>query len=456
MVKRRVALFLAALALASPAHAQSIHLNLKDAPLKEALSQVRAQSGYEFAVHGRLDSDDVRATLALEYAPLPEALKRIAALYHCRIRPLDPATLRVDPTGEEVAAGLVVGPYRLRLESPEPAGDAAVILPLTVTADDVRTLAGLIGLVRLHVVDRLSRNLLADPRPGSPLSNVSMSGLGEWRAGIQLALPAGPMPRARLLQGALRAYARVLPVRLELPLAGDTPARAVDGAAQAVLDGFYGLGDTWTAEVRVSTPPDHSLAGQLVVGDLSPHLVDRRGRVYRPVGGEETREETEGRVVRSQHWRFERVVSSPVRLVFDLFDRSGELQDTPLVLRDVVLPPSGAADPLAEFLAEAGGSLSLPVQSTDGKSPGALSVALSRQTPAGWSSWRWLEVTPGDAGDCSLEGLAEGEYRVLRVGRSAGVPPAPPELSTVRIRKGRTAVLPPLRTPGAASSPPRP
>lgn len=425
------------------ARAQSVALDLKDVTLNEALSAVRAQSGYDFTVERIPDAGTRKQSLQLERAGLAEALREVGARFGCRFRPLDAATLIAEPTAASPATAATAGPYRLGIEDPGAVTGSPMALQLTVGAEKATRLAAIQGIVKLRAVDRFGRSLLAEA-PTRPVGSSSRSGLGEWRAVIPVLLPGGSKPRLRLLDGTLRAYDQVDAVHLELPLAeGENGPRVVEGPVEAQLAGFYGLGDVWTAEVRLACPRERSLAGQLVVGNLAPALVDRRGRVYRTVAVEQDdQQESGGKAVRTFRWRYERVGSQPTRLAFDLYARGGKVREYPFAVRDLPLPGSGEPDPLEEFADDGGGAIVLSARGAAGPKAGTLTVGLARQSGSGWSAWRWLDVVTDEHGRAQLEGLAEGRYRVLRAWQGAS--PSGREPLVVEVRRGKQAVTAPL------------
>src|SRR5207248_8038117 len=115
-----LALLAACLLLCLPkaVSAQTLSVDLPNASLREALSQVRAQSGFEFALNLRQASEERRAAVHMDRVEVAEGLRQIGERFGCRFRSLDSSLLLVEAATPPPARSVPCGPYRVHFDPP--------------------------------------------------------------------------------------------------------------------------------------------------------------------------------------------------------------------------------------------------------------------------------------------------------------------------------------------------
>lgn len=314
----------------------------------------------------------------------------------------------------------------------------------------------------------------------------------EWTSSASL--PA-PHPRARKLQwveGDLMAFRSVRPVRLEVPLPLTGPsARLQDGELTLIVSRYRTLpaapdegeeADLPAGFIRQPAPADAgpSVRARLfyptstrVTGrgggwSFTPQAEGAAGRLYPGVALRGGGGASDGQwTVNDTTWVFPGMNEPPVRLVWELVQKthpeklvSFRLHDVPLPEESVFVPRreappsparSPAADPERPFYEEGGATLLSPVRILEKPAAGGtLSIGLSARSGSDWGPMRWVDVEPDSSGTARLPDLKPGTYRVLRVYRPKT--PVPSATAgkwlnaevTVEARAGKSVALPPL------------
>jgi hypothetical protein len=346
------------------------------------------------------------------------------------------------------------------------------------------------GVRNLTAKDDLGNLIVADER------RTYRDGSGqypdEWTGTASLTIPHPKAKRLVWVEGDLMVYKHLRPVRVELPLpaAGKSVRREVDDVILVVsgyeptpreeeggnLEGFPaapGAGaepeEEFSLRVRLFAPDDASVRPRGGANDFwsaRPVVLGESGRGYSPQNINPSSWSAAGGRVIDMRCSF-RMAEKPVRVLFDLAEKSTPERLVSFRLANIPLPPSPRyvaarrpnppppdpvpAGPERPFYQAGGATLVNRVQIGDRAArDGALQLGLAARQGDGWGPTRWLTVDLDRTGAARLEDLQPGSYRLLRLYRPAGTAAPPPgrwdnaEL-TVELTAGKETTPPLLR-----------
>lgn len=353
---------------------------------------------------------------------------------------------------------------------------------------DGDTVAGLDNVVAR---DDQGNTLQSPNQSGSHYGGYSNQFPDEWVGSLHLGSPHPKAKKLQWVEGDLMVYKHVKQHRAEIPL--PLPARsfrrevgsllivasrfqvipkAEDEGDEADLPGprFARQNQDFghSVRIRVFTPVGARFSSRAGGWGLPPVAVGESGKTYPGSTFRGGGSSSDGQwQVSDTTWIFPGMAENPVKLVWEIVEKSEpvklfsfRMSDIPLPDAAVVVPrvagpapaPRPAARPEAEhpFYQKGGGTLvgsvavaNQPVQQ------GVVQLGLAARTATGWGPIRWTEVVIGPDGKVRLEEIRPGAYRVLRKYRGdAAVRPGGHWQSyevRVQVAAGKEHALPVLR-----------
>ncbi|MCC2669936.1 MAG: hypothetical protein K0Q72_2407, partial [Armatimonadetes bacterium] len=417
-IRRLIPVLLLLLAGISPASAQSISLDLKEATPEAITNELEKQTGYGFELTLEPDRQKAKHTVHWDKAPLATVLNELSRLFNCEFFSIDSGRFFAVKAEPVEGKQTVVGPYQLRFNKPagEEGSPNAIGLTLMFTAPDDQQMEAIAGLgPDLRVVDNFGRSM-ADPAPrGLQSTGAIRVRLAEYWQRLQLARRDERAVRIRSISGSLVLYRRVTPVRLEFALDGSKlPPEQEQGGVSVRIEKVAGTAKELEVTTRAGWPDATRVVARGIGRTPLPYLVDVNGRVYRDTNGAQPRREPGG-TTWAQQLRFEDLEAKPARLVYDLLVKEAPDRTIPFSLASIplpVLPPPSSYKPEQRaFFAATGASLALTVTDRGGKPvEGEVSLGLSRKTATGWSGIRWIDAVTEPDGSVRLEKIQPGIY----------------------------------------------
>jgi hypothetical protein len=186
--------------------------------------------------------------------------------------------------------------------------------------------------------------------------------------------------------------------------------------------------------VRIYTPQAGSRIGARQGAgswSIQPYLVGTNGKVYTCNRTQSSGWGDPQFSVNDSTFVFPPTEDAPVKLVWDLVERSEPVKLFSFKLTDIPLPepnvpgfrkPGGPRTPKPSpatdhpFYEKDGGTLLNRVQLGDKPAEGSLQIGLAARAGADWGPTRWIELDL-DEGVARLEGLKPGSYRLQRIFR---------------------------------------
>jgi hypothetical protein len=287
----------------------------------------------------------------------------------------------------------------------------------------------------------------------------------EWHGSVNL---PGPHPKAKKLawvEGDFVVFRSVRPVRVEIPLplkeksvraqAGELIIAAsryrVIPKAEPENDEADLPGPRFGAQpaasgpivrVRVFVPIGTRYSSRAGGWGMPPFAVGASGKSYPAQTFHGGSSGSDGQwTVFDTTWMFPGMEEEPVKLVWDLVEKtrpeklfSFRMADVPLpapelfVARLQPAPRPSVPAPSRPFYEQGGGTLVSRIE-VAGKpaSEGTLQIGLAAADGAGFGPVRWTETAVSPAGSALLEDVKPGRYRLLRVYRSRTPLPEPEE-----------------------------
>jgi hypothetical protein len=453
-----LAILLAAIFVGLPASGQTVSLQAKQATLREVLTQLSQQTGYEFRMAVGQEVEEAHHDVAWKEARLAPVLEELSKTFKCDFFCVDATGFFVVPAPRVVEKETQVGAYRLRALPPSPTEEEGVLqLTLIFAAPDDAQMDAIAGLGgELRAVDSFGRELIGTAVPGLRSTSAPRVRLSEYWYRLMLRPRDDRAGRIRSVDGNLALYRKVTPLRFEFPL--DRPEQThtvVQHGVDFRLEKVTRAGDQYTVAARLAWAESRNVIGQGISRTPQPYLVDQKGKVYRDTRLRLSRvREPNGALVSEQVARFEEVESAPVKLVYEVLLREEPEIRIPFRLTDIPLPGKARAGAEREggpFYAPDGGTLVLVVTDRDGKPVEAeVSLGISRKEGEAWSGWRWIEAITGPDGRLRVDHLRPGTYRLNPVVRldpeEAPVTGGGSPVEATITAKKETA-LPPLKLP---------
>ncbi len=456
-----------------PARADNpkIALKIQDAPLSEALKKLGEASGIPLDLSaGHLASE--RVTFDWSNATLGRALRDLCArfnlqpnrnggrymLYLTGGAPAGKPVGVVQKSGVQLSVRSVSVNENRHVNFAGPgASYSNSSLNLQVAAEipngDGDTVAGLDNVLAR---DDQGNVLQAPNQNGGYYGGYSNQFPDEWVGGLHLGSPHSKARKLVSVEGDLMVYKHVKQHRAEipLPLPGKSFRREV-GPMLIVASRFQVIpkaeeeGDEAdlpgprfahqaqdfgpSVRIRVFSPVGARFSSRAGGWGLPPIAVGESGKSYPGSTFRGGGSSSDGQwQVSDTTWIFPGMAEKPVKLVWEIVEKSEpvklfsfRMSDIPLPEASLVVPRAGgpapaprpAAPPEAEhpFYQKGGGTLVGSVAVADKPIPqGVVQLGLAARTATGWGPVRWTEAMIGPDGKVRLEEIRPGTYRVLR------------------------------------------
>lgn len=443
-----------ALGVGLPApRAQRLTVQLKDATVLQAVFYLFRQTGYQFQLRVPEELTMVHRDLDLHDVTLARGVAEIEAAFGCEFQSKDSQGFLVVAARKRETPETVVGEFRARVLPPElNEGVRTVDVTLVFVPADADRTEAIAGLAEgTRATDSFHRPVSISGGHGIQTTVAARPRLTEYHQHLTLLPRDARAPRLRSLDGTLILFRKVTPLKVELPLGGETPPPATPAPGVEVrLTRFSSTADGYQAQTRLEWAEERTVIGAGISRTPTAYLIDSTGRTYRDpaistrrtrVGG--------GRATREQTFKFEGVAGKPVKLVYDLLLKEDPTLKVPFHLTDIPLPADNLGAQKNPFYDAMGASLAFTVEDRDGRAmEGVVSLRLERKSVDGWSGPRWMEVVSAVDGKVRVEHLQPGTYRITRGFRqdpahaALGETAAP---AVVTFTSGKELLLPPLK-----------
>lgn len=349
------------------------------------------------------------------------------------------------------------------------------------------------GIENINGKDDLG-NVLASPNQGgASYGGYSNQLPDEWLGSVTLGAPSPKARKIQWIEGDLMVYKGVKHYKAEIPV--PLTAKSVRREAGSMLivasrfqvlpkgedegdeadlpgpKGFNGNQQDFGPSVRVRTytPVGARFSARNGGYGTPPVAVGESGRTYtgNTFRGGGTSSDGQWQVSDTT-WIFPGMAEKPVKLVWEIVEKSDpvklfsfRMSDIPLPDPPVAVKPGGAVRPAAPgnpaapaemphpFYQKGGGTLVGAVAlGSENVREGTLEIGLAARTAAGWGPVRWTEVVVGPDGTARLEEIKPGEYRIVRRYRGTASTTGGSWSGTelrLKIPAGKNVALPVLR-----------
>lgn len=326
---------------------------------------------------------------------------------------------------------------------------------------DAETIAGIANVRARDDQGNLLGNPNAQPFYGGYSGGVYPD---EWTGSVNIPAPHPRAKKLAWLEGDLMGYRSVKTFKVEIPLpitekyvrkdAGDVILvvsryqATREAGDDDVIEGLPAQpggarADGARMRIRVYTPQGQARVGPRQGGgtwNIQPVLVGASGNTYTASRTHSTGWGDGQYSVNDSTYSFGNGTDTPVKLVWELAERSQPVKlfsfrMTDIPLPDITLPapPRPGVQPVVPagpqqdhpFYEKGGATLVSPVLLED-KAPvqGTVQLGLSARVGTGWGPVRWLDLDI-EEGAAKLEGLKPGTYRLHRKFRPADGEAAP-------------------------------
>jgi hypothetical protein len=277
----------------------------------------------------------------------------------------------------------------------------------------------------------------------------------EWMGNVNLPAPHAKAKKLQWIEGDVMGYRSMKNFRVEVPLplagkyvrkdAGDMSIvvsrfRAAGAAAAGDDDEVDGLpkqpinvqqGGS-SVRVRVYTPNQGSRVGSVQGSGswtVQPYMIGASGKIYQSNRVQSTGWGDQQFSVNDSVFVFPAMEDQPVKLVWDLVERSEPVKLYTFRMTDIPLPEANTPQPRPRnarpgapvathpFFERGGGTLVSKVLVGDAAASGTMQIGLAAKAADGWGPTRWFEVILEENGELRLENIKPGTYRLQRVFR---------------------------------------